>query len=166
MNTYTMVFLALMLPSGSVAPRDSFLQYHSADLTWAGAYQLNAGRYRIAFSAHDGRYALPVIHLIILKAAREAGDSIIELQPEAQRLLATNPIVAPGGKGILIRPGNVLYRLPMDSGRAYTEYAIAIERDGLYILFLETNPSTLSAGRPFMSDRNNGAITPKTEWAK
>jgi len=156
--------LWLLLTAGvawsmEVDPRET----RSPLLSWAGVFQLKPGRYVATFSKVGGKYHSSAIRLVILKSGRSGIDAVEDLQVKAGRLSQTEPIISPGGKGILVRPAEALYQLTLEPEKASTGYGIEIEEVGTYVLFLGMRPELFSPGRYFFTDRENRAVKPDVE---
>lgn len=123
--------------------------------SWAGLFHLEPGRYTFTFSKVRGAYHSQAIRAVFLKSAEEGEKAIDDLRGSADSLFQTTPVVSPGGKGLVVKPGAFLYELRMDLDKGKTEYAFIVSEGASYVLFLETRPESFgTSGSLFSTDEH------------
>ena len=135
----------------------------NASFDWAGAYSLSPGDYVVSFRVSRGTRCPSSVKMVLMRTGLSGDVCIDESESKAMEVFHSNPVTAPGGKGIIIVPGETLYGLPLEAERARTEYRVRIGRDGVYLMFIETGGVRFMDDVGFVTDFNGHDVRPFRE---
>ena len=134
---------------------------------WAGVFHLKAGNYIVQFNIVGaeaaGEAPADVARMTLLATDSRLLRGITAKEAAASELFRSDPIIGPGGKGLVIVPGDLFYELKLEYLRCPTQYRVEIEREGNYVVFLDRKPKEYIGSGNFFADLEGGVIRPSSQ---
>ena len=121
---------------------------------WAGVFDLSPGTYKWSFAKVDGKYAVPVMKMVIFKSGR-----IEESEEKAEGLLESKDSDAKRNNDVLVAQDKA-YALNFDATKKMTAFTVNITKAGKYAFFTEHMPFEFEADEHFFKDISGKDVEP------